>query len=106
MPVFVCVRYLSVLLVPLTFFRHRAMADAFSADCRRGALLSPLISTHALYASIRGGYLGAGSGTVHPGVASPFGYYLDRDEATTRSARTSSLDLVCLSYSLFLAHVS
>src|SRR5579862_4801883 len=72
MTIFVWVRYLSVLLLPLTFFATARMLTLSPLTAAAAALLSPLISTHALYGIEYGSYLWAGSGLFTQAVACHF----------------------------------
>lgn len=72
MTIFVWVRYLSVLLLPLTFFFTARRLTLSPLTAAAAALLSPLISTHALYGIEYGSYLWAGSGLFTQAVACHF----------------------------------
>ncbi|HWZ30193.1 MAG TPA: glycosyltransferase family 39 protein [Bryobacteraceae bacterium] len=72
MTVFVWVRYLSVLLMPLTFFVTARLLTLSPLTAAAGAMLSPLISTHALYGLEYGSYVWAGSGLFTQAVACHF----------------------------------
>src|SRR5579871_6583257 len=72
MTVFVWVRYLSVLLLPLTFFATARLLTLSPLTAAAAALLAPLISTQAMYGLEYGSYLWAGSGLFTQAVASHF----------------------------------
>ncbi|MBZ5605456.1 MAG: YfhO family protein [Acidobacteriia bacterium] len=72
MTIFVWVRYLSVLLMPLTFFATARLLSLSPLTAAAAALLAPLISTDALYGLEYGSYLWAGSGLFTQAVAQHF----------------------------------
>ena len=72
MTVFVWVRYLSVVLFPLTFFCAARLLGLPPMTASAGAVLSPLISTSALYGLEYGSYLWAGSGLFTQAIAGHF----------------------------------
>ena len=72
MTVFVWVRYLSVALLPLTFFITARLLSLSPLTAAAAAMLSPLISTPALYGIEYGSYLWAGSGLFTQAVACHF----------------------------------
>ncbi len=72
MTIFVWVRYLSVLLLPLTFFATARLLSLSSLTAAAAAMLSPLLSTDARYGLEYGSYLWAGSGLFTQAVASHF----------------------------------
>ena len=69
MTVFVTVRYLSVALLPLTFFITARLLSFSSLTAAAAAMLAPLISTSGLYGIEYGSYLWAGSGLFTQAVA-------------------------------------
>ncbi|HLX44843.1 MAG TPA: glycosyltransferase family 39 protein [Bryobacteraceae bacterium] len=69
MDVFVAVRYLSVVLLPLTFFVTARRLSFSSLTAAGAAILAPMISTNALYGIEYGSYLWAGSGLFTQAVA-------------------------------------
>lgn len=72
MTVFVWVRYLSVLLLPLSFFFTARCIGLDELPASAAAILAPLISTSALYGLEYGSYLWAGSGLFTQAIASHF----------------------------------
>ena len=72
MTVFVWVRYLSVALLPLTFFITARLLSLSPLTAAAAAMLSPMISTPALYGLEYGSYLWAGSGLFTQAVACHF----------------------------------
>jgi hypothetical protein len=70
--VFVWVRYLSVALLPLTFFVTARLLKFSPLEAAAAALLSPLISTNFLFGLEYGSYLWAGSGLFTQSIASHF----------------------------------
>ncbi len=72
MTVFVWVRYLSVALLPLTFFVTARLLSFSSLTAAAAAMLAPLISTPALYGVEYGSYLWAGSGLFTQAIACHF----------------------------------
>ncbi len=72
MTVFVWVRYLSVALLPLTFFVTARLMRFSPLEAAAAALLSPLISTNFLYGIEYGSYLWAGSGLFTQAIATHF----------------------------------
>ena len=72
MTVFIWVRYLSVALLPLTFFVTARLLTFPSLTAAAAAMLSPLISTNGLYGIEYGSYLWAGSGLFTQAVACHF----------------------------------
>jgi hypothetical protein len=72
MTVFVWVRYLSVALLPLTFFVTARLLSLSPLTAAAAAMLSPMISTPALYGLEYGSYLWAGSGLFTQAVACHF----------------------------------
>jgi|SRR5579883_684040 len=72
MTIFVWVRYLSVLLLPLTFFLTARLLTFSWLTSAAAAMLAPLISTEALYGLEYGSYLWAGSGLFTQAIASHF----------------------------------
>jgi hypothetical protein len=75
MTIFVWVRYLSVLLIPLTFFATARLLSFSWLTAAAAAMLSPLISTDALYGIEYGSYLWAGSGLFTQAVAFHFAMF-------------------------------
>jgi hypothetical protein len=69
MTVFIWVRFLSVLLLPLTFFVTARLLSFSWLTSAAAALLSPLISSAGLYGLEYGSYLWAGSGLFTQAVA-------------------------------------
>ena len=69
MTIFVGVRYLSVALLPLTFFITARLLSFSSLTAAAAAILAPLISTSALYGIEYGSYLWAGSGLFTQAIA-------------------------------------
>ncbi|MGH9558595.1 MAG: hypothetical protein ACRD30_05095, partial [Bryobacteraceae bacterium] len=72
MTIFVWVRYLSVVLLPLTFFITARLLSFSPLTAGAAAMLAPLISTDALYGLEYGSYLWAGSGLFTQAVACHF----------------------------------
>lgn len=72
MTVFVWVRYLSVALLPLTFFITARLLSRPPLTAAAAAILSPLISTQGLYGIEYGSYLWAGSGLFAQAIACHF----------------------------------
>lgn len=72
MTVFVWVRYLSVVLLPLTFFVTARLMGFSPLTAAAAALLAPLISTPGLYGIEYGSYLWAGFGVFTQAVACHF----------------------------------
>ena len=62
MTVFVAVRYLSVVLLPLTFFVTARLLSFSQLTAGAAAILAPLVSTNGLYGIEYGSYSWAGSG--------------------------------------------
>src|SRR5580704_8320644 len=72
MTVFVWVRYLSVVLLPLTFFVTARLLSLPPLTAAAAAVLSPLISTLALYGIEYGSYVWAGTGLFTQAIACHF----------------------------------
>ncbi len=72
MTIFIWVRYFSVLLIPLTFFATARLMTFSPLTAAAAAMISPLISTDALYGIEYGSYLWAGSGLFTQAVAFHF----------------------------------
>lgn len=72
MTVFVWVRYLSVVLLPLTFFVTARLLSLPPLTAAAAAILSPLISTAGLYGIEYGSYVWAGYGLFTQAVACHF----------------------------------
>ena len=72
MTVFVWIRFLSVLLLPATFFATARLLSLGWLEAAAAALLAPLVSTSFLYGLEYGSYLWAGSGLFTQAVASHF----------------------------------
>jgi len=70
--VFVWVRFLAVLLVPVTFFATARRMQLPRCVAFAAALLAPLISTNGLYGLEFGSYLWAGNGLFPQSVAAHF----------------------------------
>ncbi len=70
--VFVWVRFLSVLLLPATFFAAAYLLGMEWLEMAFVALLAPLVSTNFLYGIEYGSYLWAGSGLFTQAVATHF----------------------------------
>jgi len=72
MTVFVWVRFLSVALLPLTFFITARLLSLSRLTAAAAALLCPFISTPGLYGLEYGSYLWAGSGLFTQAIATHF----------------------------------
>lgn len=72
MTVFIWVRFLSVLLVPLTFFITARLLSLSWLTAAAAAILAPLVSSSGLYGLEYGSYLWAGTGLFTQAVASHF----------------------------------
>jgi len=72
MTVFVWVRFLSVLLLPLTFFITARLLSLSWLTAAAAALLAPLISSAGLFGLEYGSYLWAGSGLFTQAIAQHF----------------------------------
>ena len=72
MTVFVWARFLSVLLLPLTFFVTARLLSLEWWEAAAASLLAPLVSTNFLYGVEYGSYLWAGSGLFTQAVATHF----------------------------------
>jgi len=72
MTVFVWVRFLSVLLLPLTFFVTARLLSFSWLTSAASAMLAPLISSAGLYGLEYGSYLWAGSGLFTQAIAQHF----------------------------------
>jgi hypothetical protein len=72
MTVFVWVRFLSVLLLPLTFFVTARLLSFSWLTAAAAAMLAPLISSAGLYGLEYGSYLWAGSGLFTQAIAQHF----------------------------------
>src|ERR1700690_482662 len=72
MTVFVWVRFLSLLLLPLTFFVTARLLSLGWWEAAAASLLAPLVSTNFLYGVEYGSYLWAGSGLFTQAVATHF----------------------------------
>lgn len=72
MTVFVWVRFLSVALLPLTFFITARLLSLPRLTAAAAALLTPFISTPGLYGLEYGSYLWAGSGLFTQAIATHF----------------------------------
>ena len=72
MTVFVWVRFLSVALLPLTFFITARLLSLSRLTAAAAALLAPFISTPGLYGLEYGSYLWAGSGLFTQAIAMHF----------------------------------
>jgi len=72
MTVFVWVRFLSVLLLPLTFFAAARLLAFTEMEAAAAALLAPLVSTNFLYGIEFGSYVWAGSGLFTQAIATHF----------------------------------
>ena len=72
MTVFVWVRFLSVVLLPLSFFAAARLMGLRPLTAAAAALLAPLISTNFLYGIEYGSYTWAGSGLFPQAVGSHF----------------------------------
>jgi hypothetical protein len=72
MTVFVWMRFLSVLLLPLTFFASARLLNLGLLESTFVAVLSPLISTNFLYGLEYGSYVWAGSGLFPQAVSCHF----------------------------------
>ena len=72
MTVFVWVRFLSVLLLPLTFFITARLLSFSWLTSAAAAMLAPLISSAGLFGLEYGSYLWAGSGLFTQAVAQHF----------------------------------
>jgi hypothetical protein len=70
--IFLWVRYLSVLLLPLTFFVTARLLTLSPLTAAAAAMLAPLISTDALYGLGYESYLWAGSGLFTQAIACHF----------------------------------
>lgn len=69
MTVFVWVRFLAVVLLPLSFFAAARLLELGPATALAAALLAPLISTSGLYGLEFGSYVWVGSGLFPQAVA-------------------------------------
>ena len=72
MTIFVWIRLLSVLLLPVTFFATARLLSLGWLEAAAAALLVPLVSTNYLYGLEYGSYLWAGSGLFTQAVATHF----------------------------------
>jgi hypothetical protein len=72
MTIFVWVRFLSVMLLPLSFFAAARLLDLGPAVSAAAALLAPMLSTNGLYGLEFGSYVWAGSGLFPQSVATHF----------------------------------
>jgi hypothetical protein len=72
MTVFVWIRFLSVMLLPLSFYAAAKLMDLGPKTAAAAAILSPLISTSGLYGLEYGSYVWAGSGLFPQAVATHF----------------------------------
>jgi hypothetical protein len=72
MTLFVWIRFLSVALLPLTFFAAGRLVRLTPLEAAAAALLAPLVSTNLLYGIEYGSYLWAGSGLFTQAVATHF----------------------------------
>jgi hypothetical protein len=72
MTIFVWVRFLSIALLPLSFFAAGRMLVLRPAESAAAALLAPLVSTNFLYGIEYGSYLWAGSGLFTQAIAIHF----------------------------------
>lgn len=72
MTVFVWVRYLSVLLLPLSFFVTARMLSLSWPTAAAAAILAPLVSSNGLYGLEYGSYVWAGSGLFTQAIAQHF----------------------------------
>ena len=72
MTVFVWVRFLSVVLLPLSFFAAARLMGLRPLTAAAAAILAPLISTNFLYGIEYGSYTWAGSGLFPQAVGSHF----------------------------------
>jgi len=72
MTVFIWVRFLSVVLLPLSFFAAARLLGLRPLTAAAAALLAPLVSTNFLYGVEYGSYTWAGSGLFPQAVASHF----------------------------------
>ena len=72
MTVFVWVRFLSVVLLPLSFFAAARLMGLRPLTAAAAAILAPLISTNFLYGLEYGSYTWAGSGLFPQAVGSHF----------------------------------
>ena len=86
MTVFVWVRFLSVVLLPLSFFAAARLMGLRPLTAAAAAMLAPLVSTNFLYGVEYGSYTWAGSGLFPQAVGSHFllitlGLGVSRDSA-------------------------
>lgn len=72
MTIFVWVRYLSVALLPLTFFITARLLSLSPLTAAAAAILTPMISTGGLYGLEYGSYVWAGSGLFTQAIACHF----------------------------------
>jgi hypothetical protein len=72
MTVFVWVRFLSVVLLPISFFAAARLFQLSSWESVAAAAVAPLVSTNFLYGLEFGSYLWAGSGLFTQAVAAHF----------------------------------
>src|SRR5580692_6978641 len=72
MTVFVWVRFLSVVLLPLSFFAAARLMGLRPLTAAAAAILAPLVSTNFLYGVEYGSYTWAGSGLFPQAVGSHF----------------------------------
>ena len=72
MTVFVWVRFLSVALLPLTFFATARLISLGPLETAAAGLLAPLVSTNFLYGVEYGSYIWSGNGLFTQAVATHF----------------------------------
>ena len=72
MTVFVWVRFLSVALLPLTFFAAARLLSLGPLEAAAAGLLAPLVSTNFLYGVEYGSYIWSGNGLFTQAVATHF----------------------------------
>ncbi len=104
MTVFIWVRFLSVLLMPLTFFVTARLLSFSWLTSAAAAMLAPLISSAGLFGLEYGSYLWAGSGLFTQAVAQHF-FLLTLGFGYRALRRGSGLAIagICLGLT-FLAH--